>query len=144
MCVFHTDVSMLAQAIFLAVHIHGVDCFGVEPLFYDTERRARHPSDFGKHIISMALGESMNWQESYSLIDWILKEHSHEKRPYDSYIPNEELNADGLTKRGLTTSGAIIDNMDDSTSSNDDESEALIRVAELAWKGGLFYARFNL
>jgi hypothetical protein len=48
MCVFHTDVSMLAQAIFLAVHIHGVDCFGVEPLFYDTERRARHPSDFGK------------------------------------------------------------------------------------------------
>jgi len=47
MCVFHTDVSMLAQAIFLAVHIHGVDCFGVEPLFYDTERRARHPSDFG-------------------------------------------------------------------------------------------------
>ena len=51
MCVFHTDVSMLAQAIFLAVHIHGVDCFRVEPLFYDTERRARHPSDFGKCLM---------------------------------------------------------------------------------------------
>ncbi|KAH9261924.1 hypothetical protein BASA81_000580 [Batrachochytrium salamandrivorans] len=68
LCVFHTDVSMLSQAIFLAVHMHGVDCFGVEPLFYDTERRARHPSDF----------------------DWILKEHMHEKRDYDSYVPNEE------------------------------------------------------
>jgi hypothetical protein len=62
MCVFHTDTSMLAQAIFLAVHIHGVDCFGVEPLFYDSERRARHPSDF----------------------DWVLKEHAHEPRPYDT------------------------------------------------------------
>jgi len=61
MCVFHSDVSMLAQAIFLAVHIHGVDCFGIEPLFYDSERRARHPSDF----------------------DWVLKEHAHEPRPYD-------------------------------------------------------------
>lgn len=68
MCVFHTDVSMLSQAIFLAVHVHGVDCFGVEPLFYDTERRARHPSDF----------------------DWILKEHIHERREYDDYVPNEE------------------------------------------------------
>jgi len=61
MCLFHTDVSMLAQAIFLAVHIHGVDCFGIEPLFYDSERRARHPSDF----------------------DWVLKEHAHEPREFD-------------------------------------------------------------
>ena len=26
---------MIAQAIFIAIHIHGVNCFGVEPLFYD-------------------------------------------------------------------------------------------------------------
>jgi hypothetical protein len=35
MCVFHSDVAMVAQAIFVGVHIHGVNCFGVEPLFYD-------------------------------------------------------------------------------------------------------------
>ena len=57
MCVFHTDVSMLAQAIFLAVHIHGVVCFGVEPLFYETERRARHPSDFEWVLIEQQAGE---------------------------------------------------------------------------------------
>jgi len=36
MCVFHSDVAMIAQAIFVAVHIHGVNCFGVEPLLYDS------------------------------------------------------------------------------------------------------------
>ena len=46
MCIFNTDSAMLAQAIFLAVHLHGVGCFGTETLFYETERRARHPSDF--------------------------------------------------------------------------------------------------
>ena len=39
-CVFHSDVAMLAQAIFVAVHIHGVNCFGVEPLFYDPHQLA--------------------------------------------------------------------------------------------------------
>ena len=32
-CVFDTTVSMLAQAMLLAVHIHGVACFGYEPVF---------------------------------------------------------------------------------------------------------------
>lgn len=67
-CVFHTDVSMLAQAVLLVVHLHGVCCFGVEPIFYDTERRARHPSDF----------------------DWILKEHAHERRPWDDRLRVED------------------------------------------------------
>lgn len=88
MCVFHTDVSMLAQAMLLAIHIHGVDCFGVEPLFYDTERRARHPSDF----------------------DWVLKEHAHEKRPYDLYIPNDELanSFDNLPSLAQNSKGGLV------------------------------------
>jgi hypothetical protein len=35
MCVFHSDVAMIAQAIFIGIHLHGVNCFGFEPLFYD-------------------------------------------------------------------------------------------------------------
>jgi len=104
MCVFHTDVSMLAQAIFLAVHIHGVGCFGVEPLFYDTERRARHPSDF----------------------DWILKEHVHEKRPYEDYVPNEEP-YDRMVPRKLQGPGPIIENgVADSHVMNGEETDHLI------------------
>jgi hypothetical protein len=117
MCVFHTDVSMIAQAIFLAVHIHGVDCFGVEPLFYDTERRARHPSDF----------------------DWVLKEHPHEKRPYEDYVPKEEPDFEGngpaRLKAGSThedhkrTDGGSIHDTDGDDA---DESDALMKkIADL-------------
>lgn len=34
MCIFNTDVSMIAQAMFLGIHVHGVACFGIESLFY--------------------------------------------------------------------------------------------------------------
>lgn len=34
-CIFQTEASMIAQAIFLAIHIHGVSCFGMDPLFHD-------------------------------------------------------------------------------------------------------------
>lgn len=112
MCVFHTDVSMLAQAIFLAIHIHGVDCFGVEPLFYDTERRARHPSDF----------------------DWILKEHAHASRPYDAYLPEEGF----VRNNNNDKPGPVVDSIVYKRISHvvegevEEEAESLIRANELA------------
>ena len=36
MCIFNTDVSMISQAMFLGIHIHGVSCFGIEQIFYDS------------------------------------------------------------------------------------------------------------
>lgn len=36
MCVFDNRSSMIAQTMFLGVHVHGVAAFGVEPIF---ERR---------------------------------------------------------------------------------------------------------
>jgi hypothetical protein len=95
LCVFHTDVSNLAQAIFLAIHLHGVSCFGVDPLFYDTERRARHPSDF----------------------DWQIREKPHENRSsYDPAVTPPEKgsnpNLAGISKNDtdlLSTGDLLVD-----------------------------------
>jgi hypothetical protein len=46
LCVFPTDVSMLAQAMFLGVAIHGIACFGTERMFYDNKLMSRRPSLF--------------------------------------------------------------------------------------------------
>uniref|UniRef100_A0A7S1HXF0 Uncharacterized protein n=1 Tax=Eutreptiella gymnastica TaxID=73025 RepID=A0A7S1HXF0_9EUGL len=44
--VFPTDISLIAQALFTGIHIHGIACFGAETLFYDDLLRARRPSLF--------------------------------------------------------------------------------------------------
>lgn len=46
MCTFVSDVSLLSQAMFIGMFIHGVACFGSEELFYDTAHHARHPSEY--------------------------------------------------------------------------------------------------
>eukprot|EP00667_Euglena_gracilis_P013245 EG_transcript_13654 len=46
MAIFRSELSMLSQAMFLGIFIHGAACFGCEPLFYDGELMARRPSLF--------------------------------------------------------------------------------------------------
>jgi len=48
--VFPTDMSMLAQAMFVGIALHGLACFGAEPLFYPDALMARSPSLFELRI----------------------------------------------------------------------------------------------
>ena len=102
LCVFHSDCSMLAQAIFLGVHMHGVAAFGVDPIFYNTERMARFPEDF----------------------DWVLKEHVHEPHLYDpepDRLAHAKSSAVDLARISLPRSG-----------SDDDDLEAAVAASARA------------
>ena len=70
-------------------------------------------------------------------IDWILKEHAHEKRPYEDYVPNEEPLENGFATRLKAGSNSHDDKKVDDTNGileeHDDagESDALIRVSQM-------------